>query len=101
MTVNSSFSSFISSVLFRVSRLWQLVSDYQDLVFAATDPTSSTGNDLGNRVGPGVVVGTFNISEQGDGGFPDLNRVILSPGQLFELSFLLKLSFAYIFVLTL
>ncbi|CAA3021311.1 ubiquitin domain-containing DSK2a-like isoform X1 [Olea europaea subsp. europaea] len=43
---------------------------------AATDPTSSTGNDLGNRVGPGVVVGTFNISEQGDGGFPDLNRIV-------------------------
>ncbi|KAL2525734.1 Ubiquitin-like superfamily protein [Abeliophyllum distichum] len=43
---------------------------------AATDPTSSTGNNPGNRVGPGVVVGTFNISEQGDGAFPDLNRIV-------------------------
>ncbi|CAI9772924.1 unnamed protein product [Fraxinus pennsylvanica] len=43
---------------------------------AATDPTSSTGNNSGNQVGPGVVVGTFNISEQGDGAFPDLNRIV-------------------------
>ncbi|XP_011078367.1 ubiquitin domain-containing protein DSK2a-like isoform X1 [Sesamum indicum] len=43
---------------------------------AATDPASSTGLNLGNRVGPGMVVGTFNISEQGDGAFPDLNRIV-------------------------
>ncbi|PIN24017.1 Ubiquitin-like protein [Handroanthus impetiginosus] len=43
---------------------------------AATDPTSSTGQNPGNRVGPGMVVGTFNISEQGDGTFPDLNRIL-------------------------
>lgn len=29
----------------------------------------------GSRTSPGMVVGTFNISEQGDGAFPDLNRV--------------------------
>ncbi|KAL0327402.1 UNVERIFIED_CONTAM: Ubiquitin-like domain-containing protein CIP73 [Sesamum angustifolium] len=43
---------------------------------AATDPASSTGLNRGNRVGPGMVVGTFNISEQGDGAFPDLNRIV-------------------------
>ncbi|KAI3454230.1 hypothetical protein Pfo_010893 [Paulownia fortunei] len=42
----------------------------------ATDPTSSTGQNPGNRGGPGMVVGTFNISEQGDGAFPDLNRIV-------------------------
>ncbi|KAL0447308.1 UNVERIFIED_CONTAM: Ubiquitin-like domain-containing protein CIP73 [Sesamum latifolium] len=41
---------------------------------AATDQASSTGLNSANRVGPGMVVGTFNISEQGDGAFPDLNR---------------------------
>ncbi|CAA3028697.1 ubiquitin domain-containing DSK2a-like isoform X1 [Olea europaea subsp. europaea] len=49
-------------------------SDGFDL--SATDPISSTGNNSGNQVGPGVVVGTFNISEQGDGAFPDLNRIV-------------------------
>ncbi|KAK6118368.1 hypothetical protein DH2020_047939 [Rehmannia glutinosa] len=42
----------------------------------ATDPISSTGHNSGNRVGPGVMVGTFNISDQGDGAFPDLNRIV-------------------------
>ncbi|KAL0394300.1 UNVERIFIED_CONTAM: Ubiquitin-like domain-containing protein CIP73 [Sesamum latifolium] len=45
------------------------------LVFGAGDTTASTGNNPGNRVGPGMVVGTFNISEPGDGAFPDLNRI--------------------------
>lgn len=46
------------------------------LLFAATDPTSSsTEQNSGGRISPGMVVGTFNISEQGDGAFPDLNRV--------------------------
>lgn len=45
------------------------------LLFAATEPTSSTEQNPGGRVSPGMVVGTFNISEQGDGAFPDLNRV--------------------------
>ncbi|CAA2984532.1 ubiquitin domain-containing DSK2a-like isoform X1 [Olea europaea subsp. europaea] len=49
-------------------------SDGFDL--SATDPISSIGNNSGNQVGPGVVVGTFNISEQGDGAFPDLNRIV-------------------------
>ncbi|KAA8521612.1 hypothetical protein F0562_012285 [Nyssa sinensis] len=40
---------------------------------SATDPASSTGR---NQVGPNVVVGTFNISEQGDGVFPDLSRIM-------------------------
>ncbi|CAA0843103.1 Ubiquitin-like superfamily protein, partial [Striga hermonthica] len=40
------------------------------------DPTSSTGHILGKRVGTSVMVGSFNISEQGDGTFPDLNRIV-------------------------
>ncbi|GFP83315.1 ubiquitin domain-containing protein dsk2 [Phtheirospermum japonicum] len=36
----------------------------------ATDPTSSIGHN------PHVMVGTFNLSEQGDGSFPDLNRIL-------------------------
>ncbi|GER32057.1 ubiquitin family protein [Striga asiatica] len=42
----------------------------------APDPTSSNGHIPGNRVGPSVMVGSFNISEQGDGSFPDLNRIV-------------------------
>ncbi|KAL6544364.1 hypothetical protein OROGR_010861 [Orobanche gracilis] len=42
----------------------------------ATDPTSGTGHNPGDEVGPGVMVGTFDISEQGDGAFPDLNRIV-------------------------
>ncbi|XP_042062205.1 ubiquitin-like domain-containing protein CIP73 isoform X2 [Salvia splendens] len=42
----------------------------------ATDPTSSTGQNTSGQVSPGMVVGTFNISEQGDGAFPDLNRIV-------------------------
>ncbi|CAL5440125.1 unnamed protein product [Camellia sinensis] len=40
-----------------------------------TDPASSTGRQ-GNQAGPSVVVGTFNISEQGDGVLPDLSRIV-------------------------
>ncbi|KAK9068360.1 hypothetical protein SSX86_012472 [Deinandra increscens subsp. villosa] len=36
----------------------------------ASDPASSS------RHGPGVVVGTFNISEQGDGSLPDFSRIV-------------------------
>ncbi|KAG6420394.1 hypothetical protein SASPL_116920 [Salvia splendens] len=46
------------------------------LLSAATDPTSSTGQNTSGQVSPGMVVGTFNISEQGDGAFPDLNRIV-------------------------
>lgn len=42
----------------------------------ATDPPSVTGQNPGGRISPGMVVGTFNISEQGDGAFPDLNRIV-------------------------
>ena len=47
------------------------------LLSAATDPTSNTGQNTSGQVSPGMVVGTFNISEQGDGAFPDLNRVMI------------------------
>lgn len=40
-------------------------------LFADTDPASTSGR---SQRGPGVLVGSFNISEQ-DGGFPDLSRV--------------------------
>ncbi|KAL6536201.1 hypothetical protein OROGR_012773 [Orobanche gracilis] len=42
----------------------------------ATDPTSGTGHNPGAEVGPDVMVGTFDISEQADGAFPDLNRIV-------------------------
>ncbi|KAK9279406.1 hypothetical protein L1049_013085 [Liquidambar formosana] len=42
----------------------------------ATDPTSSAGRSQGSHVGPSVVVGTFNLSEQGDGVFPDISRIV-------------------------
>ncbi|XP_057467722.1 ubiquitin-like domain-containing protein CIP73 isoform X3 [Actinidia eriantha] len=38
-------------------------------------PGSSTGRQ-GIQAGPSVVVGTFNISEQGDGVLPDLGRIV-------------------------
>ncbi|XP_047946804.1 ubiquitin-like domain-containing protein CIP73 isoform X2 [Salvia hispanica] len=34
------------------------------------------GQNTSGQVSPGMVVGTFNISEQGDGAFPDLNRIV-------------------------
>ncbi|XP_059280704.1 ubiquitin-like domain-containing protein CIP73 [Lycium ferocissimum] len=37
---------------------------------------SSSRHVQGNRVGPGIVVGTYNLFEHGDGAFPDLNRII-------------------------
>lgn len=48
-------------------------------VFAASDPASNSRHSMGNQHqhghGPSVVVGTFNISDQGDGGIPDFSRV--------------------------
>ncbi|THF98838.1 hypothetical protein TEA_001770 [Camellia sinensis var. sinensis] len=41
----------------------------------ATDPASGT-NRQGTQAGPSVVVGTFNISEQGDGVLPDFSRIV-------------------------
>ncbi|XP_060175387.1 ubiquitin-like domain-containing protein CIP73 isoform X2 [Lycium barbarum] len=42
----------------------------------ATASASSAGYSQGNRVSPGVVVGTYSSSEHGDGIFPDLNRIV-------------------------
>lgn len=42
----------------------------------ATASASSAGHSQGNRVSPGVVVGTYSSSEHGHGIFPDLNRII-------------------------
>ncbi|XP_073143448.1 ubiquitin-like domain-containing protein CIP73 [Henckelia pumila] len=42
----------------------------------ATDSTMGTGLNPGNQPGSGMVVGTFNLSDQGDGAFPDLNRIV-------------------------
>nr|XP_043610763.1 ubiquitin-like domain-containing protein CIP73 isoform X2 [Erigeron canadensis] len=43
---------------------------------AASDPASSTRQSMGSQHGPSVVLGTFNISEQGDGSVPDLSRIV-------------------------
>ncbi|CAN4101660.1 unnamed protein product [Withania somnifera] len=42
----------------------------------ATASASSAGYSQGNRINPGVVVGTYTSSEHGHGVFPDLNRII-------------------------
>lgn len=42
-------------------------------IFAGTDPASSS-----SQGGPSVVLGSFNISEQGDGVLPDFGRVNIS-----------------------
>ncbi|XP_071690773.1 ubiquitin-like domain-containing protein CIP73 [Rutidosis leptorrhynchoides] len=39
----------------------------------ANDPASTTRH---HQHGPSVVVGTFNISEQGDGSLPDFSRIV-------------------------
>lgn len=44
--------------------------------FAAADP-SNTGSTRGNHVAHSVVLGTFNMADQGDGAMPDLSRVSL------------------------
>ncbi|KAI7747232.1 hypothetical protein M8C21_002024, partial [Ambrosia artemisiifolia] len=41
-----------------------------------SDPASSTRHPMGSQHGPSVVVGTFNISEQGDGSLPDFSRIV-------------------------
>ncbi|XP_024982582.1 large proline-rich protein bag6-A isoform X2 [Cynara cardunculus var. scolymus] len=43
------------------------------VAFSASDPASSTRQ---HQHGPSVVVGTFNISEQGDGSIPDFSRIV-------------------------
>ncbi|KAJ4958873.1 hypothetical protein NE237_025984 [Protea cynaroides] len=42
----------------------------------ATDSAFSAGQSQGNHVAHSVVLGTFNIADQGDGVIPDLNRII-------------------------
>ncbi|CAH1442286.1 unnamed protein product [Lactuca virosa] len=50
----------------------------------ASDPASNSRQSMGNQHqhghghghGPSVVVGTFNISDQGDGGIPDFSRIV-------------------------
>ncbi|XP_023761475.1 ubiquitin-like domain-containing protein CIP73 isoform X1 [Lactuca sativa] len=46
----------------------------------ASDPASNSRHSMGNQHqhghGPSVVVGTFNISDQGDGGIPDFSRIV-------------------------
>eukprot|EP01018_Ginkgo_biloba_P013678 Gb_30758 [translate_table: standard] len=40
------------------------------------DPTSGATRNRSGQVSHSVVLGTFNIPDQGDGGIPDLNRII-------------------------
>ncbi|XP_047942211.1 ubiquitin-like domain-containing protein CIP73 isoform X2 [Salvia hispanica] len=54
----------------------QPISTSEEQSDQPADPTSSAGQNAGGRISPGMVVGTFNISEQGDGAFPDLNRIV-------------------------
>ncbi|KAI3737944.1 hypothetical protein L2E82_27961 [Cichorium intybus] len=42
----------------------------------ASDPASNGRHSMGSQHGPSVVVGTFNISDQGDGGIPDFSRIV-------------------------
>lgn len=47
------------------------------LLFAATDPASSTSRGHSTQVAPGVVIETFSLPVQGDGVPPEINRVSL------------------------
>ncbi|KAJ0950118.1 putative Ubiquitin-like domain-containing protein [Helianthus annuus] len=40
-----------------------------------SDPASNMWHPMGSQHGPSVMVGTFNISEQGDGNLPDFSRM--------------------------
>ncbi|XP_057847508.2 uncharacterized protein LOC131057370 isoform X4 [Cryptomeria japonica] len=40
------------------------------------DPTAGTGRNRNGQVAHNVVFGTFNLQDQGEGGFPDLNRIL-------------------------
>ncbi|KAF5938352.1 hypothetical protein HYC85_022611 [Camellia sinensis] len=53
----------------------KVLKDDQLLSAYPTDPASGT-NRQGTQAGPSVVVGTFNISEQGDGVLPDFSRIV-------------------------
>lgn len=42
----------------------------------ASDPDAGSGQSGGTHVAHRVLLGSFNIADQGDGGIPDLNRII-------------------------
>lgn len=42
----------------------------------AANPAASPGHSQGSHQGTSVLLGTFNISEQGDAAFADLNRLV-------------------------
>lgn len=44
-------------------------------VLAVPEPASNTSHGQRIQVAPGVVVETFDITDQGDGVLPDINRV--------------------------
>lgn len=41
----------------------------------SADPATNTSQNRATQVAHRVVLGTFNVAEQGDGFMPDLNRV--------------------------
>lgn len=41
-----------------------------------TSTSSGLGNAQGSPSGPGLFVGTLNLSEHGDGAFPDMSRIV-------------------------
>ncbi|KAK9098465.1 hypothetical protein Syun_025510 [Stephania yunnanensis] len=42
----------------------------------ASDPASTDGQNRGNPVAHSVLLGAFNMPNQGEGGVPDLNRIL-------------------------
>ncbi|KAL6012050.1 hypothetical protein ACLOJK_002525 [Asimina triloba] len=44
--------------------------------FSVTDPSSNAARNRGNHVAHSVVLGTFNIADQGEGSMPDMNRFV-------------------------
>ncbi|XP_010244741.1 PREDICTED: large proline-rich protein BAG6-like isoform X2 [Nelumbo nucifera] len=43
---------------------------------SASEPTTNASHGQGNQVAHSVVLGTFNIADQGDGTLPDINRIV-------------------------
>lgn len=68
VSVNSHFHKRLFMLLMVLAAIFS--------IFAGTDPASSSSQ--GNQGGPSVVLGSFNISEQGDGVLPDFGRVNIS-----------------------
>nr|GLL17350.1 large proline-rich protein bag6-B-like isoform X2 [Ipomoea trifida] len=48
----------------------------KDNEIAGTSTSSGLGNAQGSPSGPGLFVGTLNLSEHGDGAFPDMSRIV-------------------------